>query len=215
VKPRLRELLAEQRFDEIAELAAERTRALGILISLTYDADPVIAWRSVEAIGLASDRVAGERKRAVRDILRRLHWLLSEECGGYCPLAPQAMAEIVRRRPEMFAEYAGIVITLLNSMAEEDLTFFRPGVLWAIGRLAPVAEEQFGWIMPRVVAALDDANPQTRGMAVWCLLQGGKADLLADREDLTSDEATVELYEDGKIVQKRIGDLLRQHGHAH
>ena len=115
-------MLTEQRFDEIAELAAERTRVLGMLISLTYDTDPAIAWRSVEAIGVASDRVSGESKRVVRDILRRLHWLLSEECGGYCPLAPQAMAEIIRRRPEMFAEYAGIVTTLLNSMAEEVVT---------------------------------------------------------------------------------------------
>jgi len=215
MKPRLRELLAEQRFDEIADLAAERTRALGILISLTYDTDPVVAWRSVEAIGVASDRVAEENKESVANILRRLHWLLSEECGGYCPLAPQAMAEIVRRRPEMFAEYAGIVATLLTSMAEEDLTFFRPGVLWAIGRLAPVAEEQFGWVLPGVVSALDDPNPQTRGMAVWCLLEADKADLLADREDLASDEGAVELYEDGKIVQTRVSDLLHQHGHAH
>jgi hypothetical protein len=208
-------MLVGQRFAEIAELAAARTRALGILVSLTYDDDPLIAWRSVEAIGVAAERVAGESKQSVRNILRRLHWLLSEESGGYCPLAPQAMAEIVRRRPEMFVEYAGIVATLLQSMAEEDLKSFRPGILWAIGRLAPVAEEQFGWVLPQVVAALDDPDPQARGMAVWCLLQGGREDLLRDRADLAKDEGSVELYEDGELGRTSVSALLRQHGHAH
>ena len=208
-------MLAGQRFTEIAELTAKRTRALGILVSLSYDSDPLIAWRSVEAIGVAADRVAEDSKRPVRNILRRLHWLLSEECGGYCPLAPQAMAEIVRRRPEMFAEYGGIVTTLLQSMAEEDLKFFRPGVLWAIGRLAPVAKEQFGWVLPQVVAALDDADSQARGMAVWCLLQADREDLLEDRADLAADEGAVELYEDGKLVRTSVSALLRLHGHAH
>ena len=39
MKARLRELLVEQRFAEIGELAAERRRALGILVSLTFDPD--------------------------------------------------------------------------------------------------------------------------------------------------------------------------------
>jgi hypothetical protein len=215
MKARLRELLAEQRFAEIAELAAERRRALGILVSLTFDADPVIAWRSVEAIGVASDRVAGENKATVRNLLRRLHWLLSEECGGYCPLAPQAMAEIVRRRPTEFSEYTGIVVTLLQSMAQEDLVHFRPAVLWAIGRLAPVASKEIEWVLAGIEAALDDPDPQVRGMAVWCLLQAGKRDLLKGRADLTSDDGVVELYEDGKLSQTSVGALLRQQGHAH
>jgi hypothetical protein len=208
-------LLAEQRFAEIAELAAERRRALGILVSLTFDADPVIAWRSVEAIGVASDRVAEKNKATVRNLLRRLHWLLSEECGGYCPLAPQAMAEIVRRRPEAFGEYTGIVVTLLKSMAEEDLAHFRPAVLWAIGRLAPVASKEIEWVLARVVSALDDPDAQVRGMAVWCLLQAGKGDLLEGRVDLAGDDGVVELYEDGKLAQTSVSSLLRQQGHAH
>jgi hypothetical protein len=175
LKARLRELLAEQRFAEIAELAAERRRALGILVSLTFDADPVIAWRSVEAIGVASDRVAEKNKATVRNLLRRLHWLLSEECGGYCPLAPQAMAEIVRRRPEAFGEYTGIVVTLLKSMAEEDLAHFRPAVLWAIGRLAPVASKEIEWVLARVVSALDDHGKLAQTSVSSLLRQQGHA----------------------------------------
>lgn len=207
MKKDVRGYLENGQFNEIADLAARRKRVLGVLVSLTYDADPLVAWRAVEAVGVAAERVADTNPDFVRSHLRRLHWLLSEESGGICLLAPPAMAEIVRRRPTLFSDYAPITIHLLADMAEEDLGHFRNGILWAIGRLAPVARAEIDDVIPLVAASLDDPDPQVRGMTVWCLEQMGRRDLFADRSDLRSDDGAFAVYQDGQLEHTTVSAL--------
>ncbi len=207
MKERLKDLLARRELDEIARMAAAKRRVLGALTSLTFDADPLIAWRAVEATGVAAARVAEDSPESVRNHLRRLHWLLSEESGGICWHSPQSMAEIVRRSPADFSDYAPVVVTLLDTMAEEDLGHFRAAVLWAIGRLATVAADVAESVLPSITASLDDPDPQVRGMAVWCLVQLDKRELIESRADLLDDEGVVELYEDGQLERTTVGAL--------
>lgn len=207
MKQQLRDRLARGGPEAIADLASIRKRVLGTLVSLTYDREPLIAWRAVEAMGIAADRVAAADLGFVRSHLRRLHWLLSEECGGFCPYAPQAMAEVIRRRPRAFGEFASIVTTLLDTMAEEDLVFYRNGILWAIGRLAAVARPEVEAALPHVRACLDDPDPQIRGMAVWCLVQAGERDSLQAWSDLVEDDGPVHFYEDGRLDHTTVGAL--------
>jgi hypothetical protein len=210
MKDRLHALLKTSDFGQITTLITGRKRHLGTLLALTFDPDPRIAWRAVEAMGFAADRLARDNPDYVLSHLRRLHWLLSEEAGGICLMAPPAMAEIVRRRPEMFPDFIPLVISLLVTMEEEDLEHFRPSVLWAIGRLAPVAGEEIESVIPAVAEALDHSQPQVRGAAAWCLGQAGKIELLAARTDLLSDDGPVEIYMDGDITRTHVGGLLRQ-----
>ena len=210
IKKALRELLDLGRFEQIAQTAVLKKRALGSLVSLTFDPDPQIAWRAVEAMGLAADRIARRDPEYVRDHLRRLLWLLNEESGGLCWRAPEAMAEIVRHRPELFADYIPIVVSLILNMAPEDLDHFRTGALWAIGRLAPVAGDHLQTVLPEVTSALDHSDPQVRGIAVWCLGQAGQADLLVGRPDLLCDRCPVDLYEDGHLSRTSVCHLVRR-----
>jgi methylated-DNA-[protein]-cysteine S-methyltransferase len=210
IKKKLHELLDQGRFEQIAAMASEKKRVLGILVSLTFDPDPQIGWRAVEAMGVTADRIAEDDPEYVRGHLRRLYWLLSEESGGICWRAPEAMAEIVRHRPKLFADYALIVVSLIREMAEEDLDHFRAGALWAIGRLGAVAGDHIQAVLSSITSALDDSDPQVRGMAVWCLGQVGQAKLLADRSDLLSDEGPVDLYEDGRLKRTSVCDLVRR-----
>jgi hypothetical protein len=54
VKRELRRLLAEYDLAGIADRAADATRVLGALIPLTYDGDPLIAWRAARRTPCAS-----------------------------------------------------------------------------------------------------------------------------------------------------------------
>ncbi len=210
IKARLRELLAQVDFEGIAEMAAEKRRVLGSLVSLTYDPDPQIGWRAVEALGVAARRVAEDDPEYVREHLRRLYWLISEESGGICWHAPAAMAEIVRREPNLFADYVPIVIFLISNLAEEDLDHFKADALWAIGRLGSLAGDHIAGVHTALGSALDDPDPQVRGTAVWCLGQVGQATVLADRSDLLSGEGLVTLYEDGSLERTSVGALVRR-----
>jgi hypothetical protein len=207
MKRKLRELLTENRLDEIAEMAEGRRRVLGVLRSLTYDRDRLVGWRAVEAMGVVADRLADQDSDAVVEELRSLFWLLSEESGGVCWHAPEAMAEIVRRRPKQFSSYISITATLINEMADEDLEHFRPGILWAIGRMGPIAVGTIDNVLPAIEASLDRPESQARGMAVWCLGQVGRADLLGTRADLLEDASPVVLYENGELTHTTVQEL--------
>jgi len=207
VKKQLRKLLEHRALDQLADLAGGRRRILGALVSLTYDSDPLIAWRAVEAMGVAADRIAADDPDCVRQHLRRLYWLLSEESGGICWRAPEAMAEIVRRRPRMFGDYLPIIVTLIEQMADEDLVHFRPGILWAIGRLGFLARDELDTVLSTIDACLDHADPQVRGMAVWCLGQCGRGEVLTTREALLSDQCAVDLYQNGELARLTVSEL--------
>jgi hypothetical protein len=210
IKTRLRDLLAAGDFERVTEIAADKRRALAILVALTYDRDPEIAWRAVEALGTAAARVAEDDPNYVREQLRRLYWLISEESGAICWHAPEAMAEIVRNRPRLFADYIPIVVFLILSMAKEDLDHFKTGTLWAIGRLGSFAADHFDEVRGAVTDALDDPDPQVRGTAVWCLGRLGQTAILAERSYLLSDEAPVVLYENLTIQQTSVSELVRR-----
>jgi len=210
LKTTLHDLLTRRDFKQIAELASERKRVLPSLVSLTYDQDPQVAWRAVDAVGVAASSIAENDPDFVREQLRRLQWLISEESGGVCWHAPEAMAEIVRNRPQMFSDYIPIVITLIETIEEEDLEHFRPGTLRAIGRLADVASEDVSTVLAAVESALSDQNSQSRGMAVWCVEQLGMIELLADKPALQTDGAAVELYEDGSLVRTTVAELYER-----
>ncbi len=206
---RLRELVAEGRFGEIAEEAGRRKGILGRLLPLTYDPDPLRAWRAVEALGAAAGRIADDSPESVRNFLRRLHWLLNDESGGVCPRAPEAMAEIVRRRPLLFPDYVPIVVHLLDE-EEENPAGFKEGILWAVGRLGPAARDAVASILPVLAACLEDSSSQVRGLAAWALGETGRGDLLAGRGGLLSDEGPVDLYEGGRLVRWSVGALARR-----
>ena len=210
MKKRLRQLLERPSYDEIAELAERTRRVLFVLVSLTYDPDPLIGWRAVEAMGAAAEKIAREDSDCVRNHLRRLYWLISEESGGICWHAPEAMAEIVGRRPDQFGDYVPIIVALIREMADEDLAHFRPGILWAIGRLGPIAKNELTAVLPTIQACLDHPDPQVRGMAVWSLGQCEFGELLVDRSDLLADDAPITLYENTHLNPTSVCHLVRR-----
>jgi len=208
MKKRIRNLLENSQFADIAERATARKRVLNVLVSLTFDAEPLIAWRAVEALGLAADRVADGNPDFVRGHLRRLHWFMSDEAGAVCWFAPQAMAEIVRRRPETFPDYLDIVVSLIHTTAEEDLAHFLPGILWAIGTVAPLTADNAQSALNKVGKCLDHGDSQVRGMAVWCLRQMRREKELAGREHLRLDDGVVEIYANHRLETTTVRELL-------
>jgi hypothetical protein len=210
LKEDLRDLLARGRLEEIAELAVRRRRSLGSLVSLTFDRDPLVSWRAIEAMGLACDRIAEEDPECVRQHVRRLYWLITEESGGICWRAPEAMAEVVHRQSKLLADFVPIVAHLLVEMAEEDLEHFRAGTLWAIGRLFPACRDYIPDLVGAIVSALDDPNSQARGIAAWCLAAVGEAERLREHPDLLADGGPVALYEDRQVVCTSVGGLVHR-----
>jgi AraC family transcriptional regulator of adaptative response/methylated-DNA-[protein]-cysteine methyltransferase len=210
LKERVRSLLVDGRLEEVAELATVRKRVLGSLVALTFDSDPVVAWRAIEAMGISVERLAPSHPGYLKEHMRRLYWLITEESGAVFWRAPECMAECCARLPELYQSHIPIAFHLLETLEEEDLEQFRPGALWAVARLAHLARGDLPGILPLVVDALDRPDPQARGMAVWCLGRVGEVETLARRGDLPGDGGPVHLYRNRSLEETTVGRLTRE-----
>ena len=209
MKDKIHELLLVPDFDTIVQLAGQTSRVLSFLTALTYAHDPLVTWRAIEAIGLAAARIADDNPEVVRVHLRRMQWLLNDESGGIGWRLPEAMGEIIYNRPHTFAEFVPIIVSLFD-MEVEDVVKFRAGILWALGRIAPVAPNlNQAEALPWIISCLDDPDPQTRGLSVWCLGQLRAIQILADHEALLADESPVEWYVGGRLTCQSVSDLTR------
>jgi AraC family transcriptional regulator of adaptative response/methylated-DNA-[protein]-cysteine methyltransferase len=168
----LRDILITGDPAAIAGLARQHKRTLSLLTALTYDSDPIVAERAVRAFGPSAQAVANCDPEYVRNHLRRLFWLVSDESGGICPRAPELIGEILAFCPGAFDEFISPLIYLLD-IEEEDVSLFRPSILRAIARLAFARPGACAAAVPLVTPLLNDPDPLTRQVASFCLEQLG------------------------------------------
>lgn len=194
--PTIRGWLVGGDYDQVRQAASQQKRLLSLLTALTYDPDLLIAWRAVQAAGIAARCIAQDAPEYVRVHLRRLFWLLNDESGGIGWRAPEIMGEILHCCPGQFPEFIPLLISILD-MEPEDAPPFRPGALWGIGRAAQADPQAMRPALPLALACLDDPLPQVRGMALWCLQQLGYQGDIPD--SLLVDSAGAEIYLEGQI----------------
>lgn len=196
MKTQLLDCLRRNDFEGIDARAQDHKRILSLLTAITYDPDDLIAWRAVQAIGIAARVIALKDPEYVRVHLRRLNWLVNDESGGIGWRAPETIAEIIFQCPGQFDEFISPLFHFLD-MEQEDAPRFRPGVLWGIGRLVPSHPDAITPVLHLVFDCLRDPQAQVRGLALWCLDQADFVGPIPGRQALCSDQESVLLYCDG------------------
>jgi hypothetical protein len=166
----------------------------------------LLAWRAVQAFGVAAQRIAQTDPEYVRGHLRRQFWLLSDESGGIGWRAPELIGETLACCPGFFEEFVSPLIYVLDLEAE-DAPRFRAGTLWAIGRIAPGRPGVARLALPLVLPCLEAADPQARGMALWCLGQLAHRGAVPGLAGLKRDASPVEIYQDGNLWQTTVAAL--------
>ena len=207
-KDQLATWLEEGQLDAVVRQAEREKRTLSLLSALLYHPDPLVSWRAAEGMGLAAQAVARRSPEYVRGHLRRLFWLLNDESGGIGWRAPEAIGEIIYHCPGLFDDFISPLFFLLD-MEAEDAPRFRTGILYAIGRMGPRVPEVFSAVLRLIMTCLDDAQPQTRGAALWCLRQNSYSGPLSRLPILTADTDRVELYQDGRILLTTVAELAQ------
>ncbi len=203
---RMRDRLENRDLNGIRSEAEVDRRTLSRLLPFTYQLDGLLRWRAVEALGAAAGVVADRDPEFVRGIVRRLFWSLSDESGSVGWSAPEAIGEIVANRPQLFADYAPMVVSLFENLEE---AYFRPGILWAIGRIASVAPALVAEAAPMAIRLLSDRDPHVRGAAVWCLGRIAHPEAAAGLRGLLSDTNQIAIYMDGEVRATTVGGLAR------
>jgi len=83
----------------------------------------------------------------VRGHLRRLVWLLNYESGGIGWQAPEALGAVIAARPDSFADFIPILVSLPD-MEPEDAFHFRAGYLWAMAGFIRRPLRRLAWLCP-------------------------------------------------------------------
>jgi hypothetical protein len=195
-----RRLVAAYDLAAVESWASAEPQAERVLQSLLYDAEDLVGWRTVEALG----RVAGVRARegieAVRELLRRVLWLMNDESGGLLRAGPQVMGAVLAHVPALRREFGTIVASFLE---EEP---FRVGARWALWRLAVEAPDVVAQEAARLAASCADPDPAVRGHAAAALRAAG-----GDVAPFTHDEAAFTLFDHrtGELRTLSVADATR------
>jgi len=194
-------LLKEGKTDLLADLVAHRKGSLRYLNRLLYHPEDLVRWRAVEAMGLVAQRLAGEDPEAVRNIIRNLLWTINEESGGIGWSAPHCIGEIIHRLPDMFGEFASILISNV------DEQMLRRGVVWAAGRIAEARPGLVREAAPRLMSFLGDPDPVVRGYTLRFLCIIGEKPDFGLYPQLKDDCGGVPLYENGVVRETTVARL--------
>ncbi|MCL4440782.1 MAG: HEAT repeat domain-containing protein [Firmicutes bacterium] len=200
-KEKITALLKERKYDEIAEMVLKNKGNIRSLRRLLYEPGTLLCWRAIEAMGVVAERLAAQNPEAVRIILRHLLWSINEESGGIGWSAPECIGEIVSRRPDLFGDYASIII----SYAGEDM--LRRGVIWAAGRIAQARPNLVAGYTPALAAYLDDPDPVVRGYTLRLLDTMGEKLTTKRYAHLMEDRNTVPIYENDELHEITVAAL--------
>ena len=202
-KALLREKLVKRAVDEIVEWAKSNRATSRILMSLLFDRDKVICFRASEALGKVAAMEADKDLEPVRDLLRRLFWMMNDESGNTCWYAPEAIGEILYNVPILCKEFCGLLKPFL---AEEP---FEKGTRIAVSRITCANREIFGDVRVKLLQSLDNCDSNIRGASLIAL--GALGGELPHDEimRLVEDQSNLEIYDyaSGEIYITTVGNI--------
>jgi len=197
------ELLGRSDFRGIVGLFEQGVPVFRMLQGLSYDKNELVCWRAVEAAGHVAEAMARTDEAAVRNMVRRLVWTLSDECGGMAWSTPEMLAEMAARNPVLLKDIPLIVVHL-------DEPPFRFGATWAAGRLAESHREDVLTAGPDLLAALGHEDPLVRGAAAWAVGRLKWREAGGALARLVDDETSISLYREGDLKRYGVGFLAEE-----
>ncbi len=205
-KKEVRRLIDAHDCEGIRTWARQSRNPLRTLTGMLFQTDPLVCRRSVEALGIAAGVVAEHSLEKVRNLIRKLLWMMNDESGNLCWCAPEAIAEVLVNVPSLMDEYAPLLIGYLQ---EEP---FERGAHWAIARVAAVRPDIFEDDVATLARSLDDDDAVIRGYTLLALTSLGASSVLPQVQTLTSDAAPVHVYDyqTGTLTEVSVAQLAER-----
>ena len=209
LKQSIQHALESNDLDAIVALAKQNKRVLTLLVRSAYDKETLAGWRAIKAAGFASRELIKTDYEFLREAVRKLLWSLSDESGGIGWSAPEILGEIVAVDPQRFSD----IIPLIAGVYDIEEDVFRPGVVYALGRIAGVSPEL---VMPHrriIFSALSGPDPLSRVYAIRAVKSIWKIETEKNRsiikgliKGLTSDRREVYIYHNDGFFRIEVGE---------
>jgi len=199
-RQQLRALLVARDLDGAAAWARTHQNPFRLLFSLLFDPDELLRWRAVEAAGQMAGVMAQAGLESVREVLRRVLWLMNDESGGVLWQGPEILGEILVQVPDLRAEFA----PLLPPYLEQEP--FKRGAAWALARLARVQPALWQGREEELSTALADPDPFVRAHVAVALEALGRPEARA----VSGDRTPISVYDlsKGNLERTAVGSLV-------
>ncbi len=212
LKKTIHHALETNDLDAVVSLAKENRRVLSLLVRIAYDKDTLVGWRAIKAIGFSAKALVKTDYDFLRETVRRLLWSLTDESGGIGWAAPELLGEIVSADPHRFSD----IVPLIAGVYDIEEEVFRPGVLYALGRIAqadPALMIPYKDLIKRV---LSDDGPLSRVYALDLLktlksrMSGKELDIFRKMAtNLLSDHSEAWVYTNDGFVNMEVREAAR------
>ncbi len=210
LKKKIQHALEINDLQSVAMLARGDRKVLSRLVRLAYDKDTLTGWRAIRAIGFAAREMAETDPAFLRETCRKLLWSLTDESGGIGWSAPEILGEIVSSDPGYFSD----IIPLIVEVYDIEEKVFRPGVVYALARIAETDPDRVLPYEDLIALALGDSDPLVRYFAIELVLRVKHKLDKSSRERMTKaiegclmDCSEIWVYEDDGFKSLVIRDL--------
>lgn len=202
-KRQIEAFVKEYQIDPILNIAKKDKRIIKDLQRLLYSVDTLTRCRTSEIMGRAFAIISKEDPGIIS---RRLQGLLTAvtdtaaSSWGYIG----AVGEIISHNPKQLAGYIPELYRLMKDRA------LLAEALNALGKIANKNPEPIMKNTLQFIPLLQDSNPEVRGFTVILLGNLGANGAKEDLTRLLDDSASIEVYLDGTLENRSIGQLAAE-----
>lgn len=202
-KKEVEALVKEYNLMPLLKTAEQDKKIIRHLQRLIYSADKLLRCQATDALGKVSSVIAKYDPGAISKLLQRLFTSVSDTAASSWGCL-DAIGEIISNRPEQFGGYTP---QLYQYASDRDLL---AEVLRALGKIGGVRPDIIRKKAFYFVPLLDDLDPEIRGYTTILLGNLGASETKDELTQLLSDSAEIEIYEDGTLEKRTIGQLASE-----
>jgi hypothetical protein len=181
----------------------------GHLFSYFYNANELVKFRSIAAMGVLGARLEQTNIEKARVVLRRIMWNLNDESGGIGWGSPEAMGEILRQSPRLALEFKSILFSYLDpdgNFIEHEM--LQRGVLWGIGTyLEAFPEDISEKTKVLLFGFLHSDDSVKKGYAIRALVNARCFDCSLVPENIIKDNSSIDIFNVWNFIVVRISDI--------
>jgi hypothetical protein len=202
-KKEIEEYVKEFKVDQILSVAGEDKKLIRNLQRLLYSGDDLFRKRAAEILGKVSAVISDSAPGTISKLLQGLFYSITDT-AAFTWGAFEAIGEIIRYRPDMFAGY---IPQLYQYLPDETR---RAQVIEVIGRISQQKPDLLRKSTFHFIPFLSDPDPLVRGYTAWLLGNLGAHEIREDLERLRQERNEIHIYENGKLENKTVGKVASE-----